>query len=203
MFGFYHHCGDGEKLRWWQYVWWCWMCLVFTCPLPLEWLEGTSPDSSHPGRDPEIKNMRMKKREGPWGCRFQILIISRRWICSEIGDDDEDECGWEQVWRWGWGWCLRALGSWGCVGVPVAIRRVVAIGQGALKQETLKDKINWGVRIYTQKVHDNQTTNNIGAYETDKCKKTSKNDLRTWLCLIKLLMVTFNTGKIYHILSGT
>ena len=63
--------------------------------------------------------------------------------------------------------------------MPVAIRRVVAIGQGALKQETLKDKINWGVRIYTQKVHDNQTATNIGAYETDKCKKTSKHDLQT------------------------
>ena len=63
--------------------------------------------------------------------------------------------------------------------MPVAIRRVVAIGQGALKQETLKDKIIWGVRIYTQKVHDNQTATNIGAYETDKCKKTSMCDLRT------------------------
>ena len=28
--------------------------------------------------------------------------------------------------------------------MPVAIRRIVAIGQGALKQETLKDKINLG-----------------------------------------------------------
>ena len=63
--------------------------------------------------------------------------------------------------------------------MPVAVRRVVAIGQGALKQETLKDKIIWGVRIYTQKVHDNQTATNIGAYETDKCKKTSMCDLRT------------------------
>ena len=64
--------------------------------------------------------------------------------------------------------------------MPVAIRRVVAIGQGALKQETLKDKIYLGGQnLHTQKVHDNQTATNIGAYETDKCKKTSMCDLRT------------------------
>ena len=48
---------------WWQHVWWCWSkCLVFTCPLPLEWLEGTSLDSSHPERDPGIIKMRMRMR---------------------------------------------------------------------------------------------------------------------------------------------
>ena len=147
--GFYHHLGNGEKLWWWQCVWWCWICLVFTCPLPLEWLEGTSPDSSHPGRVPEIKKMRTKSPPGRdheeyadeyEDCSWGWMMMSD--ICLRI--HAIRIWGWEQVWRWGWGWCLRALGSWGCVGVPVAVRRVVAIGQGALKQETLKDKINWG-----------------------------------------------------------
>ena len=66
----------------------------------------------------------ISSKEGPWDHQHE---------CEEGGQDPDEE----DIWRWKL--YLRALGPWRCVGVPVAVGGVVAIGQGALG-----NTLQWG-----------------------------------------------------------